>query len=97
MLFRSITGNSLVIIGADARLSSGSYDISRQWAQAIHNHPQRVDGILYKSRHDDDRYCCGIFDRCSDQLTELNLGNLLEYDPKLLAEIMNHYDYGLSE
>lgn len=82
-------------MGADARLSSGSYPIARQWAQAIHDHPQKVDGIRYRSRHDDERYCYGIFDRCSSELQEQNLGNLLESHPSLLAEILNCYDYGL--
>jgi RES domain len=82
-------------MGADARLSSGSYPIARQWAQAIHDHPQQVDGIRYRSRHDDERYSYGIFDRCSSELQEQNLGNLLESHPSLLAEILNCYDYGL--
>jgi hypothetical protein len=95
LLFADVTGNGLAKMGADARLSSGSYPIARQWAQAIHDHPQKVDGIRYRSRHDDERYCYGIFDRCSSELQEQNLGNLLEFHPSLLAEILDCYDYGL--
>jgi hypothetical protein len=90
-----VTGSGLVKLGADARLSSGSYAVARQWAQAIHNHPQQVDGIRYRSRHDDGRYCFGIFDRCKNQLQEQNLGSLLECNRQLLVEILECYDYTL--
>jgi hypothetical protein len=95
LVFADVTGNGLVKMGADARLSSGSYVVAREWAQAIYDHPQAVDGIRYRSRHDDERYCYGIFDRCGDELQEKDLGNLVESNPKLLAEILSCYDYGL--
>lgn len=93
--FVDLTGNALVKIGADARLTTGSYDIARIWAQAIFDHPQKVDGLKYFSRHDNTRVCFGIFDRSKDALSEQNTGNLLDNQPKLLAEILAHYDYGL--
>jgi RES domain len=94
--FADLIGNALVKIGADARLATGgSYDISRAWALAIFNHPAHVDGIRYFSRHDNERICFGIFDRAKSSLSEQNLGNLLEHNPQLLAEILEHYGYGL--
>jgi RES domain len=95
LVFADLTGSSLVKMGADARLSSGAYTVARQWAQAIYDHPQRVDGVRYRSRHDDARYCYGIFDHCSQDIYEQNMGNLLTSNPKLLAEILDYYDYGL--
>ncbi len=95
LVFADVTGSGLVKMGVDSRLSSGSYTVARQWAQAIHDHPQQVDGIRYRSRHDDGRYCLGIFDRCKNELQEQNLGNLIEFNPQLLAEILNCYDYAL--
>jgi hypothetical protein len=95
LVFADLTGNGLVKMGADARVSSGSYIAAREWAQAIYDHPQVVDGIRYRSRHDDERYCYGIFDRCADELREKDLGNLIEAHPKQLAEILEFYDYGL--
>jgi RES domain len=95
LVFADLTGSSLVKMGADARLSSGAYTVARVWAQAIYDHPQGVDGIRYRSRHDDERYCYGIFDRCATEIQEQNLGNLLTSNPKLLAEILDYYDYGL--
>lgn len=90
-----LTGSNLVKLGADARLSSGSYGISRTWAKAIWQHPMQVDGLRYRSRHDDERFCCGLFERASTQLREENLGNLIESHPSLLSEILERYDYGL--
>lgn len=95
LVFADLTGSNLVKMGADARLSSGAYTVARQWAQAIYEHPQSVDGIRYRSRHDDERYCYGIFDRCAQDIQEQNLGNLLTSNPRLLAEILDYYDYGL--
>jgi hypothetical protein len=76
-------------------LTTGAYDIARIWAQAIFDHPQKVDGLKYFSRHDNTRVCFGIFDRSKDALSEQNIGNLLDNQPNLLAEILAHYDYGL--
>jgi hypothetical protein len=95
LVFADVTGSGLVKLGADARLSSGAYATARQWAQAIHDHPQKVDGIRYRSRHDDARYCYGIFDRCANELQEKNVGNLLESNPSFLAEILDFYSYAL--
>lgn len=88
-------GNGLVKIGADARLSSGSYLIARAWAKAIWEHPEQVDGIRYHSRHDDTCFCGGLFDRCLGHLTESNLGTLIENHRTELARILDHYSYGL--
>ena len=90
-----IWGVSLTKLGVDARISSGSYRVSRAWAKAIYEHPQKADGICYHSRHDDTEICCGLFERTETILTEENLGNLVEQNPQLLAQILKHYDYSL--
>ena len=83
-----IWGVSLTKLGVDARISSGSYRVSRAWAKAIYEHPQKADGICYHSRHDDTEICCGLFERTETILTEENLGNLVEQNPQLLAQIL---------
>jgi RES domain len=95
LILADLTGSSLTKIGVDARISSGSRQMSRKWAKAIYLHPQKVDGIRYRSRHDDSRYLYGLFDRCEPHLTEQNLGNLYDHNPHLLARILNIYQYGL--
>lgn len=95
LVLADLTGSGLVKIGADARLASGSYLIARKWAQVIWEHSMQVDGVRYHSRHDDVRYCSGIFDRARSHLSEKNWGNLVDAHPALLAQILAHYDYGL--
>ncbi|ELR97029.1 RES family NAD+ phosphorylase [Gloeocapsa sp. PCC 73106] len=95
LILVDLTGSSLVKLGADARLSSGSYAIARTWVRAIWEHPMQVDGVRYRSRHDDDRFCCGLFDRVAPHLRESNLGNLIDAHPLLLSEILKRYNYGL--
>lgn len=91
-----IIGRALPQIGADARLSTGDYLTSRIWANAIFNHPTKPDGILYRSRHDDSKFCCGLFDFAENNLIEQSLGTLLESgNRKHLADILDRYDFGL--
>jgi len=90
-----LCGAGLPRIGADNRINNGeNYSISRQWVQAIWQHPDPVDGIRYPSRHDPSRILCGLFDRAKENLQENKLGTLLE-DPQTLAAILDTYKFGL--
>ena len=95
LLLADLTGPALVRIGIDARISSGDYEYCRTWGQAIWEHPQGVDGIRYRSRHDDSVYSVGLFDRVRNHLQEDNLGNLYDDNSSCLGEILEHYDYAL--
>jgi hypothetical protein len=90
-----IWGANLSKLGMDSRISSGDYEVSRAWANAIYQHPQKVDGICYHSRHDDTEICCGLFEGTESILRAKNLGNLIDSNPRLLAKILNHNDYSL--
>jgi hypothetical protein len=90
-----LLGSGLVKIGADARVTSGSYTVSRAWVEAIYHHPQQVDGIRYYSRHDNDLVCCGLFERTKKYLTEINKLNLVDHHSVKLGKILNYYEYGL--
>jgi hypothetical protein len=90
-----IWGANLSKLGIDSRISSGDYEVSRAWAKAIYQHPQKVDGICYHSRHEDTEICCGLFERTGGILRAKNLGNLIDSNSRLLAKILKHYDYSL--
>lgn len=93
--FADLCGAGLPRIGADNRINNGEdYSISRQWAQAIWQHPDTVDGIRYPSRHDPSRILCGLFDRAKDRLQENKLSTLLG-NPQTLAAILDIYNFGL--
>jgi len=56
-------GGGLSQIGADNRLTTGSYAVAGQWALALWQHADAPDGILYRSKHDPKHICTAIFDR----------------------------------
>jgi len=91
-----LTGPGLNRIGADNRLSTGDYQTSQRWALAFHAHPEQPDGLLYRSRHDPERFCVAIFDRAAGVLTTTDLGSLADpANAALLADILNAYGLGL--
>jgi hypothetical protein len=84
-------------MGADAELTSGrDYDLSRRWARAIHEHPRKPEGILYRARHDPARVCAGIFDRAQSLVTARRIGTLrARHHRLLLARVLDTYKFGL--
>lgn len=47
-----LTGQGLARIRADGRLTTGDYRVARRWSLALHRHPDRPDGIMWRSRFD---------------------------------------------
>jgi hypothetical protein len=72
------------------------YDLSRRGARAIHDHPRKPDGILYRARHDPARFCAAIFDRAERQLRAVSMGSLnARRHRAVLAAILTTYKFGL--
>ena len=91
-----LTGSGLARMGADDRLTSGTYAVSQQWALALWNHPERPDGILFRSRNDPEQVCCGVFDRRSDAKTGRTLGSLVgPGNATLLGGLLDRYGTAL--
>ncbi|HMM41274.1 MAG TPA: RES family NAD+ phosphorylase [Thermomicrobiales bacterium] len=83
-------------LDADNRLCAGDYRIAQRWSAALHDHPDRPDSILYRSRHDPSRVCLALFDRAVELMDAERLGSLIEdRHSRLLAEILDRYDFGL--
>ena len=93
-----VTGRNLARLGLDGQISAcgcHEYTHCRAWGNAIWQHPDNVDGIRYRCRHDDDLYSVGLFEnRVDDSLRDNNLGNLMDNQPQLDL-ILEHYEYGL--
>jgi hypothetical protein len=69
LMLANLTGASLKTLVGDGALSTITpYDLPQQWAMAIHRHPQRVDGLLYMSRHLNDRQAVVVFSRAEAKL-----------------------------
>jgi RES domain len=74
--FVQVYGNGLQKLGVDAGITScppRDYEFPRTWGRAFHQHPDRIDGICYLSRHDNTRFCYGIFDRVTAEISEEQL------------------------
>lgn len=91
-----LTGPGLAHLGADERLCTGEYTVAQRWSLALRRHPDRPDGLYYRSRHDPSRTCAALFDHLADALTVLPLGSLAARAQKRrLAEILDTYRFGL--
>jgi RES domain len=92
-----LTGAGLTRIGADGRLTTGSYQVSQAWSQALYRHPDQVDGIFYCSRHDPQKLCVALYEhrtQPADLVTELVTANNLS-DQSFSAELKSFLDrYG---
>ncbi|MFW5968851.1 MAG: RES family NAD+ phosphorylase, partial [Persicimonas sp.] len=92
-----LTGEGAAQLGVDARLSSGGdYKLPQMWSKAIFEHPDAVDGIIYRSRHDQARSCVAVFDRSADTLAVQRETTLAS--PKMrerLSRVLEHYQFAL--
>ncbi len=91
-----LTGSGLRTIGADARLCTGEYDITRAWGLALWHHPARVDGLYYLSRNDPSRRNVALFDRAASSLQVATVFRLQDH-PSLLTTILETYRLDLRE
>jgi hypothetical protein len=87
-------GPSMVSIGASAAVTSGSYGLSQAWAQALHDHGDLPDGILYRSTTDNDRVAVAIFERADGALGHGASTPLLD-DPVRLGAMLDRYGASL--
>ena len=91
-----LRANGLARMGADAELTGGSdCALARRWALALHQHPRRPDGILYRARHDPARPQY-TFDRVAANIKAKRAGSLLTPATRLLADILDTYGFGLA-
>ncbi|MFW2545474.1 RES family NAD+ phosphorylase [Primorskyibacter sp. 2E107] len=76
-------GENLSRLGTTAAISTGPYDPCGTWSDALFDHPERPDGILYASRHNPDEPCIALFERADIALAEFETTPL----PDLLSEV----------
>jgi RES domain len=98
LILVDLSGAGLTIIGADARITTGSYDLSQAWSKALYNHADRVDGLYYRSRYDPSRLCVALYDSRvnpaelkEERVTENNLLDR-SFEPEL-QQILDEYSY----
>jgi RES domain len=93
-----LTGPGLAKLGADARLCTGDYQLAQRWALALWQHPEQIDGIYYRSRHDPAQFCAAIFDRNSElwEIEQTMRCASAEFR-ETLAQILECYNFGFME
>ena len=63
-----LTGTSLkALVGSSAISTATPYD-AQLWSMALHRHAQKVDGLLYMSRHVNNQKAVVVFDRARGKL-----------------------------
>jgi hypothetical protein len=91
-----IHGPGLVRLGVTTEVANGSdYAGSQGWSRALWEHPDKPDGILYRSRHDDSALCVAVFNRAKDSLAVIR-DESLGKDAQQLARLLKRYGLGLT-
>jgi hypothetical protein len=88
-------GPGLARLGATAAVTSGPYVLAQPWSRALHAHPAAVDGIAYRSNHDNGEFCAALFERCASRLRVGPSVGLMS-DPSRLAALLDRYGVGLA-
>ncbi|EKX56457.1 hypothetical protein D516_2969 [Rhodobacter sp. AKP1] len=96
LILARLHGPGLGVIGATAEVTHGGlpYDAPQAWSKALHDHPARFDGILYRSRHDDDELCLALFDRAEPDIVEV--ARRPDLDEDWFWRIAERYGAGLA-
>jgi hypothetical protein len=84
-----MTGAALKRSGADSSISTITpYALPQRWSVAIHKHSDKVDGLLYMSRHLNSEKAVVLFDRAEHKLRAVQYVPLMDY-PGALRTALN--------
>jgi RES domain len=59
-------GEAVGAIGATGVVGVGPHSLARRWSKALHEHPDRPDGIEYRCRHNSDELAVALYHRVGD-------------------------------
>ena len=83
-------------LGLDGRICTGSYAVAQAWSDALRQHPEKPDGILFPSRHELSVPSCAIFEHAGKDLKWERWGSLDEpAHAKDLSALLKLGDLGL--
>lgn len=91
-----LLGTGLQAVGTDNAVSTGPYEMSGLWADALFAHPDLPDGIIYCSRHDPEQHCIALFSRPDLHLELLSGPTPLSEMLVEVADILRQYDKGIA-
>ena len=87
-----LEGPALTRIGATAAVSSGPIADAQQLAFAIYHHPQAVDGIYYRVRHDNSVFGVALFDRGA---RKVGPGTSVRWSERMLEQLIVRYRFAV--
>ena len=89
-------GPGLSRLGATAEIAHSGlpYTAAQAWSKAIHALKDNVDGIAYRSRHDDAEICYALFDRTAPAVIEDRRVSNLDVD--WFWQLMDKYRLGIA-
>ena len=91
-----VAPGGLASIGADSRLTTGSYKVAQQWSAALRKHPAKPDGIRYRSRHAPERIAYAIYSRPASAFATSSLGSFTSpQNEALFKDFLNTYKFAL--
>ena len=90
----SATGPNLLRLGTTFALSTGPYEPCAQWADALFDHPDTPDGILFGSRHNPEELCIALFEKPDIALTVVETVPLTSH-LKQVGEILDRHGKSL--
>jgi hypothetical protein len=90
-----LRGGGLSQIGADNRLTTGSYAVAGQRALELWRHTDRPDGILYRSKHDPNHICAAIFNHAHCRFSMSSTQPLMDI-PHQWAPNLNAHRKGIA-
>ncbi len=90
-----LRGPGLQRLGLDGTINTGPYENCGLWADAWFAHPERPDGLLYRSRHDPGEACVALFERDDLVVTVTHDPVPLRSVMPQVAEVLHRYGKGL--
>jgi hypothetical protein len=89
-------GPGLQVLGTDNAITTGPYGPAGAWADALHDHQDKPDGIAYASRHDPDQLCVALFSRSAIELEVMSGPTPLADLRDDVARLLRRYGKGLA-
>ena len=91
-----VDAGGLASIGADGRLTTGSYKVAQQWSAALKKHPCRPDGIRYRSRHAPEWIAYAIYQRPPGSFSVTSMGSFTDpANEALFKRTLKTYNFAL--
>ena len=88
-------GAGLQTVGTDNAISTGPYEPCGLWSDALWDHADSPDGMVYQSRHDSDELCVALFQR-PDMEFEIKWTRPLTTMSKEVAALLDRYRKSLT-